>query len=1004
MSKLRSRKAFTIVEMVIVIAVIAILAVAIIPTVSAVIQKANVSADTQFAASLNVQLAMWEVEKGVIKNESDLRNAINNYYGEFDEDGNLITDFYASLAPKSGKHGYHYWYDVENRQIVLSTYDKLAGTEVAFNFFGVAFADDVVDNEENDDVITFSPASLRSLAINGKNYFLIDQEGSANSVVALLKAIEGISGNGEYGVALANLEATQDDNGLAGKLASKLKTTAIGNSFGVFFYSDWGTATQVHVPYGVTTLGSSKVEEGKFNVAEIYLPDTITLIGTGSLLGFTLVEDNGVYEGSTTIYINATAEQVTGGLVATDAFDCVLEIPTGDRFAFVNGVLTNLKTKETVETEYSVEIKSFKVSCGTSQDKKFDLHPWDDGTYTFHYTADITEDVILSAKDFIDENDEATNRTAVWKVGEEEVTGNTITLRKEQLFENSEIKVVAQNLEYTIELVKVAIGSFTANIEEIVGAEPFNPNGDAFVDYYTATLSYRADSSWTVGADVSLNPVLNCVVMSNEVELSLSGAGAEYLVIDGNSIKINSENVPTGTFEAVITIKTKGVGQDGQNISTEYRITFNKASTVFDVADNADVEKYGIKLTVGTIQPITLETLFKVVEGTPENITVHLDSGAGTSLTDIVIDKSSGSDWKKWTITPSSAGNFRIVISDGGKECPLSVSVESGAYNVANLEQWKSAGSKIVLLKDIELGDNFDTQNKTLTYMQGNMHVIDASQFNYDSDSHNNCYLIKMTSGTFNSTVILGPVYPEAVLSGDSEKEDGYFAPGLRLSGTVIVNNSYISGFFAPIRVDGGTITIKNTTLDGGINSNIHIYNGTSVTLQNSVTIQRRGGYTETYTGENKKVIGSGIFCDTAANGTEIILKDNTQQYNWVCDNDSWADPVKTIIDTVFTYKDCDGNVVAEDYFHTIDGKKYINMGVAQEKKDYTVTSEYTGDSNFKAVLVKYNGILGFGAKDFNIWSYKSCGSSCTHDLNPKDLTNDGIYTYLDFIASRKVN
>ena len=76
MKRFRQRKAFTIVEMVIVIAVIAILATVLVPTISGVIQKANHSADQQFVASLNVQLALWQVDNGEIKSESDLREAI----------------------------------------------------------------------------------------------------------------------------------------------------------------------------------------------------------------------------------------------------------------------------------------------------------------------------------------------------------------------------------------------------------------------------------------------------------------------------------------------------------------------------------------------------------------------------------------------------------------------------------------------------------------------------------------------------------------------------------------------------------------------------------------------------------------------------------------------------------------------------------------------------------------------------------------------------------------
>lgn len=53
----KQRKAFTIVELVIVIAVIAILAAVLIPTFSGVIRRAKVSSDEQTAASLNTYLA-----------------------------------------------------------------------------------------------------------------------------------------------------------------------------------------------------------------------------------------------------------------------------------------------------------------------------------------------------------------------------------------------------------------------------------------------------------------------------------------------------------------------------------------------------------------------------------------------------------------------------------------------------------------------------------------------------------------------------------------------------------------------------------------------------------------------------------------------------------------------------------------------------------------------------------------------------------------------------------
>ena len=53
-----SKKGFTVVELVIVIAIIAILAAVLIPTFAALIQKANVSKDTQLVKNLNTALAI----------------------------------------------------------------------------------------------------------------------------------------------------------------------------------------------------------------------------------------------------------------------------------------------------------------------------------------------------------------------------------------------------------------------------------------------------------------------------------------------------------------------------------------------------------------------------------------------------------------------------------------------------------------------------------------------------------------------------------------------------------------------------------------------------------------------------------------------------------------------------------------------------------------------------------------------------------------------------------
>ena len=75
--KKRNVKAFTVVELVIVIAVVAVLAAVMIPTFGALVEKANISADEAEITSLNTQLAINEVE-----NADDLYALIKETYGE----------------------------------------------------------------------------------------------------------------------------------------------------------------------------------------------------------------------------------------------------------------------------------------------------------------------------------------------------------------------------------------------------------------------------------------------------------------------------------------------------------------------------------------------------------------------------------------------------------------------------------------------------------------------------------------------------------------------------------------------------------------------------------------------------------------------------------------------------------------------------------------------------------------------------------------------------------
>lgn len=101
---MKNKKAFTVVELVIVIAIIAILAAVLIPTFASIIKKANQSADIQAARNMNTHLAAANVTGDI--------QSILDVYDLFEESGYKV-DSYSSLVS-----GTSYYYDKGYNQIL----------------------------------------------------------------------------------------------------------------------------------------------------------------------------------------------------------------------------------------------------------------------------------------------------------------------------------------------------------------------------------------------------------------------------------------------------------------------------------------------------------------------------------------------------------------------------------------------------------------------------------------------------------------------------------------------------------------------------------------------------------------------------------------------------------------------------------------------------------------------------------------------------------------------
>jgi len=108
------RKGFTLTELIVVIVIIGILAVILIPTLTGYIKKAKYSNDVQNTNSLNVYLKNNSILFG---DEINSRDDVIDLLKKDNPDKELKLE--------TESEDYYLWYDIQNKQIILETYEAL---------------------------------------------------------------------------------------------------------------------------------------------------------------------------------------------------------------------------------------------------------------------------------------------------------------------------------------------------------------------------------------------------------------------------------------------------------------------------------------------------------------------------------------------------------------------------------------------------------------------------------------------------------------------------------------------------------------------------------------------------------------------------------------------------------------------------------------------------------------------------------------------------------------
>ncbi|MBE6566504.1 MAG: type II secretion system protein [Ruminococcaceae bacterium] len=870
------RKAFTIVELVIVIAVIAILAAVMIPTFTGIIKRANISADEQLAASINTQLSIYKAEGNKIETEADLIKALKS-----------DADFTAQLNPKSAKHGYHYWYNAEKQTVELISNEDLLDPDkreqLKFNAGG---------NGAN---VGFAHAAPRTIF---PGFYLLDQivDGNGNDISTFFAALESAGHAGEsYLTALGKLTEVKGDNkDLADAIVARMKATVVVNDNGVYYHAEALSANN-NIIYFVPGVEVVKATQYKYEngavvpvtagnlptpSSTVVLPSSILSVEKGALnfvtANISVFTSCANAEGIEKIFADAStnATIVAGGAGYKLGTAEGVVNPNGNRLIDANGqVVPNIILSGKLPFE------DFNISC-------------DDDDATFNIIDDA-KTLYINYGHFAGTHN-TIPLTLVSSNGE--VPGNT---------EYIEWEVVGANLTVEGGAISVGLDADTPTEENaiIIKATAKNIKGERLTKELKVLIDKPVSAIVTAGNDaLSVSNNLNAVPM---YKWNYLGAPATQLIMNSvtylygyatndearafeivldetaqNYFAANQEQkILEFAYETVNDQKVYKTNGDGSILAADQEISvtllvdnclegkvnvkvLDNSNAVYQNAlrysdatpDNNGAIRY---IYVGNGSPIKISDLLTqddtfyastlTIKGWatrdgftyPINTEVYPDISAtinGTESEDSSI-KVTSDNWSSIAIqftgvTPDIDGVpspviLEFVPDDDTKDTrivELVVVDGTNVYDVNGLTDALDAGKSAILFGDIDVTDNATKINVGSNALYGNGHKIVAKTYasekiegssKYKMDQ----YLIKVDDGGQIENIYLeGPIYPKKVQYDTTNRDTGdtyaYYVSGVKATGNATISNSYLSGFRSPLQANSGEGADTAVTVD----------------------------------------------------------------------------------------------------------------------------------------------------------------------------------------------
>lgn len=954
-------KAFTLVELLVVIAILAILSTVGIIGYNSFTEKAYVSNDETRAELINRHLQMYQLDNP-INSEDDLKIVIDEMYGE---------EAFNKLEPQSAKYGYHYWFNIETKQVKLSKVEDLNASH-GINYLTKTNRFD-------------AKGSLRASLVPG--FLLLDRSGS--DIANALSNIDIISSAEDYENVIKNtIKAKNSDNDgkLGTILEKKLETTSIVSNDGTFRYSDVTKVDSIYYTVGTNSISSVLHEYDGKNVITSYLSNVnnkYIATGTHFVLPSNIInvssysfffDENNIPTLSTSFEESQLLEVFKAN--ATNAIIELTKDEVVNQYKFENGTLKNITTGVEIGTpDYSnpVQDGDFIIKCledNNGKVKQLDKLYVAYDQQTFNLKAEFS-------------NDEVSSKNVYWEAPSDFISiddNGLATITKLPEVGSTEARIIAtaeaggHSEEITVYIVRPTNGSMTLGGLHhflIDNNEPQN----------TIDINYDGEQSSFIFSDLQLINNINVDNVSLDIDYEITTSGDLFEIVgnneDGYTLNLKEYE---GTQELTITV--------GDYFTKTFTINvIDNSASPFELKFK-NTDKYMYRL--GNANEVSLSSLFALTEGkdiSNKDVTFNIYDASKTTgdnkLSNIATKgegfkadydkKLKASTWENSIIKFNGSGVAILEIGTGKLVTRLVVEVIDGVNVSTNSELIKNHTNNIVLLSNFELtNDNFTVSTFSLSNanLYGNGFEIKATDVtNKNKADYQQSILRASGNCNIDNIKIVGGVYPSVQYS----KNIYYVNAILVTSGNVTISNSIVANTRSPIKITSGDVTLDNTIIDGGVYSNIEVTAGNLI-LQNVTTIQSPK---TPITGEST-VFGAGIIfgtTDGAAN-SKLIIKGELNQYNWVSKDDYKQLPDKTY---QYMYQKLFNDSSFDKYKHN----EKINLGVIFVSEIENFGDKIFGEpSNIK--YEKFYGYVSEASIGYGLYSIpvSSC-SSCNHEFYP---------------------